>query len=103
MSLFTSDRERRLWLWTLVLLIAIYATLGLAGKLAEEFRNRGFLNVFFALSAFFVLVIIVTQGLSIRPKGVEIAARLSIAVAYLMIFIRMGIPAAERTHLIDGV
>ena len=27
MALYTSDRERRLWLWTLVVLTAIYSTL----------------------------------------------------------------------------
>ena len=37
MDLFTSDRERRLWLWTLAVLVAIYSTLGLARALVEGF------------------------------------------------------------------
>ena len=41
MSLFTSDRERRLWLWTLAVVVAIYSTLGLAGTLAGALREQG--------------------------------------------------------------
>ena len=43
LSLFTSDRERRLWLWTLAVVVAIYSTLGLAGMLAGALRDRGLL------------------------------------------------------------
>jgi len=34
MSLFSSKREKRLWLWALAAVIALYSTLGLAGALA---------------------------------------------------------------------
>ena len=46
-SLFTSDRERRLWLWTLAVMAAIYSTLGLAPKLAGMLRNRGLIDAAF--------------------------------------------------------
>ncbi len=36
-NLFTSDRERRIWLWTRVVLAAIYASLGFAGALVRAF------------------------------------------------------------------
>ena len=41
MSTFTSDRERRLWLWTLAVLVAIYSSLGLAGTLVGALRDNG--------------------------------------------------------------
>ena len=34
MPFFSSKRERRLWLWSLAVVLAIYATLGLTGTLA---------------------------------------------------------------------
>ncbi len=101
MSRFTSPRERRLWLWILAVVVAIYSTLGLAGTLVGELRNRGLLDDFFILSFLLVLAAIVTQALKARPRGVEIAVAIGVAAAYLMVFVRMGIPAVERTHLIE--
>ncbi len=49
MSFFTSKRERRLWLWTLAVMVAIYATLGPAWTLADALRERNLLEVSFAL------------------------------------------------------
>ena len=101
MNLFTSDRERRLWLWTLAVVVAIYATLGLAATLAGVLRDRGLIDAFFILGALAVAATILTQGLKTRPGGAEIGIALGVAAAYLMVFVRMGIPAAERTHLIE--
>ena len=101
MSLFTSKRERRLWLWTLAVLVAIFSTLGLAGTLAETLRNRGVLDDFFFFCFILVLVAILTQGLTTRPNIVEIAVVLGVAIVYFMVFLRMGIPIVERTHLIE--
>ena len=44
MSLFTSDREPRLWLWTLAAIVAIYSTLGPAGALVGALRERSLLR-----------------------------------------------------------
>lgn len=101
MSFFTSERERRLWLWALAVVVAIYSTLGLAGSLARALRDRGLLDAAFAFAGFLVLVTIVTQGLRTRPGGIEIGVALGVAVAYFMVFVRMGIPEEERTHLIE--
>ena len=56
MRLFASGRERRLWVWTLAVVVAIYSTLGLTGTLAEWLREHGFLDaaVFFLLGMFLV-------------------------------------------------
>ena len=101
MSLFTSKRERRLWLWLLAVLIAIYSTLGLAGILVDFLRDRGMLDDFYVTAALLILVIILTQGLTIRPGVVDIAVGLGVAVSFFMIVVRMGIPLEERTHLIE--
>ena len=100
MPLFSSDRERRLWVWTLAVVLAIYATLGLAQTLAGALRERGLLAAFFILGMLLVGATILTQGLKTRPGGAEIAVALGVATAYFMVFVRMANPA-ERTHLIE--
>lgn len=101
MSVFSSDRERRLWMWTLAVVTAIYSTLGLAATLAGALRVRGLIEVVFVLGFLLVLTTIVTHGLKTRPRGAELGVALGVAAAYLMVFVRMAIPAEERTHLIE--
>ena len=98
---FSSDRERRLWAWTLAVVVAIYSTLGLAATLAGTLREQGLIGAVFVLCFLLVLATIVTQGLKTRPGGVEICVALGVAAAYLMVFVRMTIPVTERTHLIE--
>ncbi len=99
MNLFASDRERRLWLWTLAVVAAIYSTLGLTPTLAEELRARNLLGAAFVLGMLLVAATVVTQGLRARPGGAEIAVASGVAAAYLLVFVRMAIP--ERTHLVE--
>lgn len=99
MSLFTSQREWRFWVWTLVVVAAIYSTLGLTATLAEMLRERGLFEGTFVFAFFLMLVAVLTQGLKARPRGVEIGIGIGIAAVYLMVFARMGI--VERTHLFE--
>ena len=105
MALFCSARERRLWLWTLAVVMAIYSTLGLARTLAGALREHGLLGasfplVSFLLAIFLVGATIVTHGLNTRPGGVEVAVALGVTAAYLLVFLRMA-SLEERSHLIE--
>ena len=106
MALFSSARERRLWLWTLAVVMAIYSTLGLARTLAGALREHGLLGASFPLVSFSLLAIslvgatIVTHGLNARPGGVEVAVALGVTAAYLLVFLRMA-SLEERSHLIE--
>lgn len=105
MPFFSSVRERRLWAWTLLVVAAIYATLGLASTLAGLLRDAGLLHessavVMFLLGMVLVGATIVTRGLKVRPGGIEVAVALGVAAAYFMVFVRIAI-LEERSHLIE--
>ena len=69
MPRFTSRRERRLWLWTLAVVAAIYFTLGLTRPLAGALRERGLLEASFALGMLLVGATILLQGFKARSRG----------------------------------
>ena len=103
MTLFSSRRERRLWLWVLVVMAAIYATLGLAQRWAQALEDRGLLDFtvgLFLLCMALVGLTILTQGLRVRPGGAEVAVAVGVATAYLLVLTRMTVPT-ERSHLIE--
>ena len=99
MSLFSSARERRLWLWTLVVIASIFATLGLSGRLAEALGDDSVAAVAFGLAILMVGATILTQGFQSRPRGAEIAVGLGVAAIALTLLLRLTL--SERTHLIE--
>lgn len=100
MPVLTSAREKRLWAYTLVVVVAIYSTLGLARTLVDELGSD-FLSVWlFLLGCILVLATVITQGLKVRPGGMEIGVALGIVAAYLLIIVRMAVPT-ERSHLVE--
>lgn len=98
-GLFTSPRERWLWRLTLLLVVGIYATLGLAARLVELLGNQTMAAVGFLGCLVLVLLTVVTQSLRARPRGVELGITLGVVVVYVMFFMRMTLP--ERSHLIE--
>ena len=100
MNLFTSDRERRLWLWTLVVLAAIYASLGFAGTLVMALRERNLLRISFAALVLVLVVVLAVRWILERPGWNEIGVAIGVALAYWLAFLRIENPA-ERTHLLE--
>lgn len=98
--MFSSVRERRLWLAAAAVLAAIYATLGLARTLADELRNRGLIDDLFFGGFVLILAAIVVVGLRRRPGPAEVALVMAVAVVYGFVLLRMALPE-ERTHLIE--
>lgn len=98
---FTSERERRLWLWALVVVVAIYSTLGLAGTLGPALIARGLLDVMFAVAFLLAVVAVVGSALRHGRSRREVWVALGVAVALVMVLVRMGIGPAERTHLFE--
>ena len=105
MPLFSSTRERWLWLWALAVVAAIFASLGVGGQLAEALRDLDALEEalgasLFLLCMFLVGATAVLQGVWTRPGRLELAVVAGIAAVYLLVFLRIGV-LEERSHLIE--
>jgi hypothetical protein len=99
-SRFSSDRERRLWLWTLVVLVAIYSTLSPAQELAVALRERNLLGVTTTAILLLVGVVIAVHWTKTRPGRAETGAAVGVVAVYLTTLIRMPVPEA-RSHLFE--
>jgi len=98
--LFSSGRERRLWLWAAATLVAIYSTLGVARNVTDALRERNMLGISIAILFLVVLGPVAWRWARSRPDRREIGAALAVAFAYWMVLVRMGSPE-ERTHLLE--
>lgn len=99
-TLFSSKREKRLWFLTGIVVLGIYATLGLAQTWAGILRDRELISTVFWVGLFLIGAAIVVQGVKQRPGGLEIGVWLGIAGVYIIALMRMAIPE-ERSHLIE--
>lgn len=100
MSIFTSKREKKLWILVFVLVVTIYSTVGLVWKIAATLHNYDLLAVFFVLGMLLVGATIVTQGLQVRPGGAEIVITLGLIAVFFMAATRITL-LEERSHLIE--
>lgn len=99
---FSSRRERRLWSALVVVLVAIYATLGYAPEIATILRERNDLTDAMVFVSIVTLVVIAVLFIRRRPGRAGIAAGAGILIVYLMAWLRIGIGTPEeRTHLFE--
>lgn len=98
-SLFSSRRERRLWMWTGAVVAVIYATLGFAGLLAEELGPARLDALLFLAGMVLVAATVLLGGLQPRPRGIDAAVVLGVVTVYLLALSRTSFP--ERSHLIE--
>ncbi len=99
MALFKTSREKRLWIYTLMVLVAILSTLFLGGPLLAIMGNQNMQGLVFVLAMLLVGAAILIYGLKFRPKNIELEIWLGLAAVYLLFFLRLGLP--ERSHLIE--
>lgn len=98
MSIFTSHREKRLWLFTFLVLAAIIATLifgsGLVPTMGQGLKDALFFYTMIALAATVIL-----HGLRTRPGKAEISIWIGLSAVFLLLYSRLGF--AERGHLFE--
>ncbi len=101
-SIFSSKRERRLWLALLIVLGAIYATLGQApavvAAMGEQILNSVGTNLVFAIIV--ILVVVPVFFIDKRLSRAETAVGFGILTVYLLAWLRLG-SWEERTHLFE--
>lgn len=99
MSLFTSSREKRLWFWTLAVVVAIFAILFIGRPLANQLRDQNVQAIFFAIAMLLVGAAMLVYGLRTKPGKTEVTILLGIIAVYTLFIFRLGAP--ERSHLIE--
>ena len=99
MSLFTSNRERNLWLVVITTMIVIFSTLFIGNPLLTLFEDQNVQALFFVCGMFLVAISIGLHAILTRPTKIEVALIIGIAAIYLMLILRLGLP--ERSHMIE--
>lgn len=92
-------RARRLWGCVALAVAGVYSTLLTASVLSDVLYHEGLVTVLFLGAMALMGLAVLTQGLRVRPRGLEIGVALGIFAVYMMIFLRLAIP--ERSHLIE--
>ncbi len=100
MPFFTSTRERALWLWALVVVLAIYSTLGVARVAVDALRERNLLRIGVAAVLLAAAVAVAVVLARRRPGRAEVAVALGFAVLYTVILVTME-RAEERLHILE--
>jgi len=98
-ELFVSRRERRLWVWTMIIVAGIYSTLGVTPKLVPLVSHPVVSGILFAGCLLLTGMMILTQGLQVRPHKLEIGVGLGVLAVYLLLLVRLTLP--ERSHLME--
>lgn len=101
MFIFKSNKERYFWTLVAMTQIAIWASLGFAGKLVQKFEGTHILTLAFVVGFLVMITVIVSGVFSRKPTGKEIWVLTGITTVYAMIVVRMGVPTLERTHLFE--
>lgn len=98
MSIFTSSREKQLWLYTLFVLLAILSTLIFGGELVLA-MDQDLQAALFFFTMIAIAITIILHGLITKPRKAEITIWLGLSAVYIMLFARLGF--AERSHLFE--
>lgn len=98
--MFTSARERRLWLWAALSVILIYASLGYLRTPTEWLRERNLLRLTVAAVFLVAVILVVRVLLRRRPGRTELAVLAAVAVVYLVVLLCHE-RVEERVHYLE--
>lgn len=99
-GLFSSRRERSLWVWTAAVMVAIYLTLSPAQVVAADLRARGLLGATTWFVFLCVGAVALARWAKTHPGTAEMGAVLGVAAVYVTTLIRLPVPEA-RSHLFE--
>lgn len=98
---FTSKRERTLWVWALVVMIAIYATLFFGGRLIDFMVERRIVEQTTFYLFLFLVSIFIFSGWKRSDKRVEYWIYAGVIAVYGMALLRMNLTVSERSHMFE--
>ncbi len=99
MSLFSSQREKKLWYWIAAVVLTIYSTLFLGQPFAKLFTSQDLQAIVFVVVMILVGIAVLLHAMKTRPSKKELVILISISAVYIMFFLRLGMP--ERSHLLE--
>ena len=99
MTLFTSKREKQLWLWALIVIVVIFSTLFLGQPLARLFSSQDVRAVIFVIVMILVGTTILIHAIRTKPSNIELTLWIGLVAVYTMFILRLGMP--ERSHLME--
>lgn len=98
---FTSNRERRLWIWASVVFVAIYATLFLGGRfISLMVESRAIEQSTFYLFLLLIMSFVIS-GWKKTAKRSEYWIYAGVFAVLGMAFLRMDLSVAERSHMFE--
>jgi VanZ family protein len=97
---FTSPREKRLWLWVLLVTLAIFSTLGFSYKTTDALRDREFLTILVSLGFLLILASVLWHQLMNKPGEYQIWITLGLLSVALLTVLRWQ-SQETRTHILE--
>ena len=97
--MFKSKKERRLWIWVVLITTTIYSTIIFGRPLAKYFQDQNVQAIFFVAVLLLITLAVVIHAFASKPGRVELALWIGLAAVYSMFILRLGL--AERSHLIE--
>lgn len=99
MNLFSSKKEKQLWLYALICWILILSMLFLGQPLLQLFSNQNIQAGFFIFGMLLVAAAIAIHAFRQNSDKLSLILWLSLLTLFSMFLLRLGLP--ERTHLIE--
>jgi len=97
--LFTACREKRLWHYAFIVLIAIFSTLAFGRPLQEMLGDQDMQAVFFMMGMILTGATIIGHGLKVQPSKTEMVIWIGYSAVYIMFVFSLRAP--ELSHLIE--
>lgn len=97
---FTTRHEKRLWTAALAVLVAIHAAAAVSGMLLESLGSTAIVGIAFAVGLGLAAVSVAGIALHRGPR-LEVWVALAVTSGWLMVPVRSGVSALERTHLFE--
>ncbi len=96
--MFHSKREKYFWTLATIVLVIIFAALFFGPALIGSINETMLAGIFLS-GMILVAITILSQGLRVRPAGIELGIVLGMSAIFILLAVRLSLP--ERSHLLE--